>query len=111
MERRRMNSAGSGGGWVRRAAAIGLVLAFAGCGGNPEGEPIRFTVPAGTGMAAITDTLEAREIVSWPLGFRAYARLRGVSRDVKPGVYEVRAGTAWSEILDKLVEGDVIEVS
>lgn len=95
---------------LSRFSALALLVLLSGCGGDPSGDPVRFTVPAGSGMAAVTDTLARREIVSWPTGFRAYARLRGATRALKPGIYEVRRGEAWSEILDKLVSGEVIEV-
>lgn len=96
--------------WSRLAALL-LLAAVAGCGGNPSGEPIRFRVPAGAGMSAITDTLAARGIVERPALFRLYARAKGMATRVKPGVYELRAGTAWSEVLDKLVSGDVVHLS
>lgn len=61
-------------------------------------------------MSAVVDTLAKREIVEWPAGFRLYTRLSGASRSIKPGVYEIRRGTAWPDILEKLRSGDVIEV-
>ena len=84
-----------------------LLALFAGCGGNPEGDPVRFTVPAGGGFSAIADTLASKDVIEWPLGFRLYTRLNADGTP-KPGVYEIRRGTAWSAILDKLVAGDVV---
>jgi UPF0755 protein len=34
-----------------------------------------------------------------------------VERSVKPGVYEVDPGTGWSDLLDKLVRGDVLRLT
>ncbi|MBW3629878.1 MAG: endolytic transglycosylase MltG [Gemmatimonadetes bacterium] len=68
-------------------------------------------MPPGSGLSTVTDTLAAREIVGWAAGFKAYARVRGTSRAIKPGIYEIQRGTEWGDILDKLVAGDVIEVA
>lgn len=92
-----------------RLFAVAMLLGASGCGGSPEGEPVRFTVPAGAGFGAITDTLASRDIIDNPTIFRLYARFRGSERAVKPGVYEVQRGLAWSDLLDKLVSGDVMQ--
>lgn len=88
-----------------------VLVAVAGCSGQPHGDPLRFTIPAGSGMSAVVDTLAAREIVEWPAVFRVYARMQGSSRAIKPGTYEMRRGTAWPEILDRLVAGDVVNMT
>jgi UPF0755 protein len=101
-------------GATRRSRALALAAAallLAACGGEPRGEPIRFTVPAGAGMAAVADTLESRGILERATAFRLYARAKGAAQAIKPGIYEIRAGTAWSEILDKLVSGDVLTLN
>jgi UPF0755 protein len=106
----------------RRIAALGragalvgslllVALAAPGCGASPEGEPVRFTVPPGSGFGAVTDTLASREIIRWPTVFRLYARYRGVERSIKPGLYEVQRGIAWTDLLDKLVRGDVVQLT
>jgi UPF0755 protein len=95
----------------RVAVALLLLLSLGACGGEPEGDPVRFTVPQGSGMIAIADTLANREIIRWPTVFRLYARYQGAERSVKPGTYEMQRGTAWSEILDRMVAGDVVTLS
>jgi UPF0755 protein len=92
--------------WILLAAA----LLLAGCGGGGEGDPVRVTIPEGSGMAAATDSLAAHDVIGWPAGFRLYARFRGAERSVKPGVYELRQGSRWGDVLDKLVAGDVVQV-
>jgi len=72
---------------------------------------VRFTVPPGAGFGAVTDTLAEREIIRYPTLFRIYARLQGSDRAVKPGVYEVQRGTAWSDLLDRMVRGDVVQLT
>jgi UPF0755 protein len=95
------------------ATLLLLLIALSGCGSPaPEGEgPVRFRVPQGSGFGAVTDTLEARGLVRWPLAFRLYARYRGAERAVKPGVYEVEPGIAWGDLLDRMVRGDVVQLT
>ncbi len=94
-----------------RAVLLALLCTgtLIGCGGNPTGDPIRFSVAQGSGLSGVADTLGARGIIDWTTGFKIYGRLSGDARSIKPGVYEVRRGTGWSEILEKLVSGDVVE--
>lgn len=94
--------------WLRRYMALATLLLVGACGGDPEGEPIRFSVIPGTGLSAVADTLSDREIIEWPLFFRLYGQMKGVAASIKPGVYEVQAGTAWDDILEKLVDGDIV---
>lgn len=97
---------------LRAAAASSLALLTLGCGGGePSGEPVRFTVPPGSGMNAVSDTLGAREIIENPTLFRLYARFTGAARSIKPGVYEMQRGTSWAAVLQKLQAGDVVRVS
>ena len=94
--------------WLRRGVAVTALMMLTACGGDPEGEPIRFSVVQGTGLSAVADTLSNREIIEWPLLFRLYGQMKGVAASIKPGVYEVQAGTAWDDILQKLVDGDIV---
>lgn len=96
---------------LRQAAAIPLLTIAGACGGNPDGPPIRFTVAPGAGLSAVTDTLATRDIIEWPVLFRAYTLAKRSEGSIKPGVYEVQAGTGWSEILAKLVSGDIVRES
>ena len=92
-----------------RAALLALALVAACGGGGPSGPPVRVTVPAGSGLSSIADTLEAREIIPSAGRFKIYARTKGAAARIQPGVYEVRRGTEYAEILRKLTTGDVVK--
>jgi UPF0755 protein len=102
---------GSGSQHSRKLAttlALGLALVLAACGGDPRGDPVRVTVPPGSGLSAVGDSLAAKEIVGSAGRFKLYARFKGAAARLKPGVYEFRRGEAWDDILAKLVSGDVV---
>jgi UPF0755 protein len=89
--------------------AVLAVLLSAGCGeGEGTGDPVRFTVPRGSGMSAVADTLDRRGVIGSPAVFKAYARMKGASARLQPGVYEVRKGTSFGLILRKVTTGDVV---
>ena len=97
------------------ALLLALALSAGACGGgegggNPEGPPLRVTVPPASTLTALADTLSARGIIDSPERFRKYARRQEADTRIKPGIYEFRRGDAWSEIVEKLVEGDVVKV-
>ena len=95
---------------TRSIALVALFVLAAACGGGgPEGPPVRFTVPAGSGLSVVADTLAAREIVPSASRFKIYARAKGAAARIQPGVYEVRRGTELAEILRKLTTGDVVK--
>lgn len=71
---------------------------------------MRVTIPRGSGLSAVADTLGAHGIVRWPAGFRLYGRWKGATSSLKPGVYELRRGTGWDVALHKIVSGDVVKV-
>lgn len=87
-----------------------LALTTAGCGG-PPGEDVELTVPVGAGLAAVADTLAARDVIRWPSLFRLYARIRGEDRLVKSGRYALARGSRWRDVLDALTEGRVLTVT
>lgn len=93
---------------LRTLAVLGLLSAAA-CGGNPHGDPVRFTIPEGAGLSTAADTLAGRGIIGSEGSFKLYARLRGADRRIQPGIYEMRRGTGWDEVLRKLTTGDVVK--
>lgn len=88
------------------------VLTAAACQSTPEdAEPVRFRVPPGAGVGTVADTLAERDLISSALLFRVYARVRTSDRPIQPGVYEMRPGSRWGDILDGVEEGRVLTYS
>jgi UPF0755 protein len=93
--------------WMIVAAAAVLLAA---CGsGEGKGEAVRFRVPRGSGMSAVADTLARRNVIGSTGTFKMYARMKGASARLQPGVYEVRPGASYDLILRKLTTGDVVK--
>jgi UPF0755 protein len=67
------------------------------------------TIVPGTGFADIARILEGKGIVRDRRTFYLFARLQGAIRKVRAGEYEVYSNMTPSEVLDKLVRGDVIK--
>lgn len=94
-----------------RATALCFALAtLAACRG-PSADAVReqFYVPRGASLAAVTDSLAAHQIIgSRPL-FRQYARLRGLAKRVRPGLYQFRRGEKWGTIVTDLASGHTFD--
>ncbi len=94
---------------MRRLAAATLMSFTLACASPPgDGEVERVSVPAGATMRAVADSLEAHGLLSSRRWFMLQARLRGVDRAIKPGVYEFVQGTSTGELLDQLRRGDAV---
>jgi UPF0755 protein len=90
---------------VRALTPIALAVLLA-CGAPPAGGPsIRITIPAGASFRAVTDSLGARDLLQSPRWFRLLARVRGVDRSVKAGVYDLPAGASAWQLLTALEAG------
>lgn len=82
-----------------------LVLVAAACG-SPTGQPAeRITIPPGGGFATVRDTLVERGLVRHPRWFTIVARVRGLDRALKAGVYDISPDMSASGILDMLAQG------
>ena len=85
------------------AAATTALLA---CGaGTDDLPPVRVTVPPGAALAEVTDTLVARGVVRHQWWFKTVARIQGLDRSVKAGVYDFVPGTSAGSILATLAAG------
>lgn len=88
---------------ARRALGLGAILA--GCAGAP-GPIEQVTIPAKSTFAVVTDSLAAHGVIEHPKWFKLLARVRGLDRSVRAGVYQLaRGSSAWS-VLEALRRGD-----
>jgi len=67
------------------------------------------TLPTGTAFSEVARILESKGIIRDWRSFYLLARIRGVIPKVKAGEYEVHTGMTPSEVLGKLIRGDVIQ--
>lgn len=91
--------------------ACAALLGATGCVfGEHEGEGpiVHVRVPRGSAFSTVTDSLEAQGVIGSPTLFRAYARVTGADRSIKPGTYGFRKGMGWDRILADLHKGRVL---
>jgi UPF0755 protein len=87
-------------------ASLGFAaLAVAACGADADRPVERVTIPPGASFSAGRDTLAARQLVARPRWFTLVARVRGLDRGLKAGVYDIRPGTSASTILSMMADG------
>lgn len=86
-----------------RLTVVALVVMA--CGPDANRPVERITVPPGAGFATVRDTLAARQLIARPSWFTLVARVRGLDRALKAGVYDIRPGTSASAILAMLADG------
>ena len=93
--------------------AVGVVLvalALAACAdARHTVQRITVTIPRGATFPAAVDSLSARGVIESPGLFRWYARLRGLPRHLKSGVYEFTVDEAWSTVVATLKSGRGVE--
>lgn len=80
-----------------------LLLLPACSGSNTDTERVR--LPPGASFAAVTESLSAHGVVSNRTVFKLMARVRGVDRTVKAGIYEFAPGQSAWEVLGILADG------
>lgn len=68
---------------------------------------MRITIPAGASFRTVTDTVAARGLVSSRSWFRLLARIRGIDRSVKAGIYDLPADAGAWQLLSALEAGRV----
>ena len=82
-----------------------LALLLGACGDAP-GPIEQVAIPTGSSFAVVTDSLAAHRVIEHPKWFKLLARVRGLDRSVRAGVYQLpRGSSAWS-VMDALKRGD-----
>ena len=73
-------------------------------------DQIDFTVRSGEGVAQIARRLETQGMIRDARIFRLISRLNGTDQSIKAGQYVLQPRLSANEILQKLVEGDVVQL-
>lgn len=89
----------------RQPFAVVAALAAA-CTASAPGPVEQVTIPPGSSFGVVTDSLAAHHVIEHPKWFKLLARVRGLDRSVRAGVYQLaRGSSAWS-VMDALKRGD-----
>lgn len=70
-------------------------------------ETVIFDVAPGSGLTAIAKELKAQDLIQSELGFKQQAKKMGAETALKAGKYELSKALSASEIIDKMVAGEV----
>ncbi len=92
-----------------RAGPLLLALLVA-CGPGLSAPVERVTIPPGTSLGQVAESLAAHQVIESRHWFRTLARLRGMERSVKAGVYEFRRGSGAWRALSALNRGAVVAI-
>lgn len=93
---------------VRGGVIVAAALLLVACAGSPS--DARVQIPRGAGLSQVADSLATRGVISSPLLFKLAARAKGVDRRLRPGVYDIPAGTRLTDLLALLTRGRTAEV-
>lgn len=69
------------------------------------GAPVTVAVPAGLSAAETAALLRSHGVIRFPLFLRAWAKVTGGDRRIKPGTYRLRRGMAFFQVLALLEAG------
>lgn len=85
--------------------------------GGPDGEggePVEVTIPNGSSVNQIAQTLEESKVVDSALAFRLFLRREGVGSELRAGDYELRVAQPFDDLLAELKQGppaDFVELT
>ena len=91
-------------GRLARSTSVVAALLLAACEG-PHGSPVRVIVPRGASFRTAADSMSAAGVITSPLAFRVYARMKGRDRQIQAGTYLLRRGTRWSDLVGEMNGG------
>jgi UPF0755 protein len=93
------------------AAVVLLYAAVPVLQGDPAGaDPIRLDVDQGASLRSVAGELHLAGVVQHPRIFERYAVLAGFDRQIRAGEYEFVAGESYKRILERLREGDIVQL-
>ena len=86
------------------AVVIGVSAFFiSDMNGSKNGKDIKIEIKQGTYTAQIAEILKDEGIISSPLGFRVFAKLKKYESKFKYGHYTFNTGDSYEEIAEKLI--------
>ncbi len=94
---------------MRSAARASLALASALLAACASGAADRVTIPAGASMRAAAESLASSKVIRFPVLFSAYAKARGLDRDIKAGTYVFAKSASWNAVLSALRGGGEVK--
>jgi UPF0755 protein len=89
-------------------SVLSILSVLSGCDSNSSTQ--RVTLPPGASFSAVTDSLHAHGVISSPIWFKLLARVRGLDRSVRAGIYQFSSGTSSWAVLDILAEGKAVSL-
>ncbi|MES2304351.1 MAG: endolytic transglycosylase MltG [Gemmatimonadota bacterium] len=92
-----------------QALRVASLAALAGCGGSNDAS-VRVLIPSGASMRVAAESLAAHQVIGNASWFRLRARISGLDRKLRPGLYEFPARPSTEAVLDKLAAGDALHV-
>ena len=84
----------------------GACLVLAACASPGADAPrAHVYIPRGASLTAVAESLETHGVIETVWTFRLYARLRGLARRVRPGLYAFPLGESFGTIVGALANG------
>ena len=88
---------------------IGINNLLAPVAGDGTGNPVRVVIPSGATGGTIARILAEEGLIKNELFFRYLVRWEGAEAKLKAGEYELSPAMAPKEIIDRLVQGDIVQ--
>lgn len=79
-------------------------------GDRAGADPVRVDIPGGSSLGDIAARLAAARVIEHPMIFRQYGNLAQFDRQVRAGEYEFVAGESYRRILERLRQGDIVQI-
>ena len=83
------------------------VAALSACTAPPSGERIEVTIPPGSSLEAIAESLAVHGVIRYSAAFRRYARMSSGTNSIRPGVYFLER-KPLGELLQALKRGPTL---
>ncbi len=73
-------------------------------GASDDDAVIEFTIDQGSSFSEIADDLDAHGLIASDFWFRVYAKLDGSAKLIRAGVYDLKPGINYANLIDTLTE-------